>query len=175
MQTIERTVKSGVWEYLKEMAGDERVKVCHELYIPVPQKLLRCMNLSYQAKIILLDIMSYMGKNNHVFPPIHDIALNCGMSHATVQKFIVELEEKRIVKVHRRHNNKYYLLGELKLSGYIILSEVLHEYRRRMKSAYFVSEELKNKFLKNGTGRRIQIPLSGYAASCTRESDDNRH
>lgn len=148
MKTIGRTVKSGAWEYLREMAVDERVKVCHELFIPVPQKLLRCLNLTHHAKIILLDIMSYMGKNNHSFPPIDDIALNCGMSHATVQKYMIELEEMRILKVHRRHNNTYYLVDELKLSGCIILSEVLHEFRRRMKGAYFVSEKQKNKFLK---------------------------
>ncbi len=83
-KTIGRAVKSGAWEYLREMAVDERVKVCHELFIPVPQKLLRCLSITHQAKMILLDILSYMGKNNHSFPPIDDIALNCGMSHATV-------------------------------------------------------------------------------------------
>lgn len=35
MKTIERTVKSGAWEYLKEMLVDERVKVCHDLYLPI--------------------------------------------------------------------------------------------------------------------------------------------
>lgn len=148
IRNIKESVKQGAWEYLTEMATDERTELCNKLFIPVPQKLLRCLNLSHQAKIILLDIMSYMGRNNNSYPPIEDIALNCGMSHATVQKFIKELEEKNILKVYRRQNNMYYLVNELKLSGYVMLSELLHEFRRRMKSSQYVSEKQRNKFIK---------------------------
>lgn len=145
---ISKTVKGSASKYLIGMAEDKRLAICNTHYTIVPHKLLRCINLSPQAKIILLDLLSYMGDSNSAYPPIEDIALNCGMSHATVQKFIMELEEKRILKIHRRHNNTYYLLDELKLSGYITLSEILHKFRRRMKRAYMVSEKLKNKFLK---------------------------
>lgn len=154
IKSIEETVKTGAWEYLTEMATDERTELCHKLYVPVPQKLLRCLGISMQAKMILLDIVSYMGKNPKAFPPIEDIALNCGTTHMTVQKFIKELEEKNILKVIRRNNNQYYLVDELKLSGYMMLSELLHEFRRRMKSSDYVSERLKNKFIK----RMLTIP-----------------
>ena len=48
-----------------------------------------------------------MGDSNNAYPPIEDIALNCGMSHITVQKFTMELEDKRIIKIHRRHKITY--------------------------------------------------------------------
>ncbi len=141
--------KKSATEVMTELASDDLTNVCHKYFVQIPHKLLRCSNLSHQAKIILFDIIGYMGNNSYAYPPIEDIALNFDMNHSTVRKYINELEDKKILRVERRHNNTYFIYDELRLSGYIIISEVIHAYRRKMKQVKNISERKKNMFLKS--------------------------
>lgn len=140
--------KQGATEVMQELAGDKYTKLCHEYFVQIPHKLLRCMNISLPAKFILFDIIAYMGNKNHAYPSIEDLALNSGVSHITVQTYIKELEDKMILRVERKHNNTYFVYEELRLNGYIILSEVLHAYRKKMKEVRNVSERTKNHLLR---------------------------
>lgn len=35
------------WDYMKMVARDKDSTIHHELYVPVPRKIQRCINLSY--------------------------------------------------------------------------------------------------------------------------------
>ncbi|WP_187296356.1 helix-turn-helix domain-containing protein [Tepidibacter mesophilus] len=140
--------KQGATEVMKKLAEDEYTKLFHEYFVQIPHKLLRCINISLPAKFILFDIIAYMGNKNHAYPSIEDLAFNCGASHITVQNHIKELEDKKILRVERKHNNTYFIYDELRMNGYIILSEVLHAYRSKMKEVKNVSERTKNQLLR---------------------------
>ncbi|WHH57950.1 helix-turn-helix domain-containing protein [Petroclostridium sp. X23] len=136
------------WEYMKELAENKEFIETHTLYTPIPHKISRCINLGSTAKIILLDLIGYMGDEHYCYPPIEDIALNCGMSHTTVQNNIKELEEKRFLIVNRNYNNTYYLLNALHLNPYILLSEVLHEVRSLISKTGVIADRQRNQFIK---------------------------
>lgn len=70
---VTKTVKESSSKYLIGMAEDKRLAICNMHYTIVPHKLLRCMNLSPQAKIILIDLISCMGNSNSAYPPIEDV------------------------------------------------------------------------------------------------------
>lgn len=156
---LENCSKEKAWEYMRQVGRDEENPSFNNLYVPVPQKIHRCLNLHHIAKMVLIDIISYMGDNNNAYPPIADIALNCGVTHPTVEKYIKELENKNFIRVSRGRNNSYYLVKNVWMSGYIVMSEILHEYRKRMKGGRMVSDRNKNDFIEE------MLELSEYTTA----------
>lgn len=148
MEQNKEISKNKGWEYMQELAQNGDFTEHHTLYTPVPHKILRCLNLGSTAKLILLDLVSYMGDKHFSYPSIEDIALNCNMSHVTIQANIKELENKKFLNVMKRHNNTYYLPDKLHMNPYILLSEVLHEFRRTISSTG-LSHRQRNKFIKD--------------------------
>ncbi len=149
MEQSKGVLMKKAWDYMQELAQNKEVTESNQFYMPVPQKVLRCINLRGAAKIIFFDIVSYMGYNHYSYPSIEDIALNCGMSHATVQANMKELEEKKFLFVRRRRNNTYYLPDGLHLNPYILLSEALHGFSKVISRTGMLSDRKRNEWIKS--------------------------
>ncbi|WP_099190812.1 helix-turn-helix domain-containing protein [Tepidibacter mesophilus] len=149
--------KNKGWNYMQELAQNNELIENHTLYTPIPHKISRCLNLGSTPKIILFDLVSYMGNKYYSYPSIDDIALNCGMSHVTVQANMKELEAKKFLIVKRRRNNTYYLPDGLELNPYILLSEVLHGFRGTISKTGLLSDRQSNEFIRSILKSNIYI------------------
>lgn len=140
---------NGAWSLMMSMAKDDSIVKHHSVYSPIPYKLNRCIGLSAVEKVILIDLIGYMGNSRSCYPIIEDIALNCGITHTTVEKHIKSLEEKRFISVMRRHNNSYLLKDYFHANPYIVLSEILHKFKKRIQSTNYLNERSQALFIKS--------------------------
>ncbi len=135
------------WKYMRMVGQDKFSSTYNNLYVPVPQKIHRCLNLSSKAKMIFIDLISYMGDKIYAYPTIDDIALECGMSHPTAENYIKELKDKKFIKVIRKGNNSYFLTKNIRKNGYLFLSEILYEYQSRIHAVELITDRVKNDFI----------------------------
>jgi hypothetical protein len=126
--------------YIRKVTETGQYANLNTNFVQLPHKLLRCLGLTTYEKIILTDLIAYMGKNNYCYPTQETIALNINASSKTVSDHLKSLNEKDIVWVdYRDHNNVYYLAANLQDNPYIILSELTHQFIREKRN--FVNEK----------------------------------
>ncbi len=135
--------KSVIPEYLSAFAQDnntEIVMTANHGYVVAPQKILRCYRLSDFEKLLLLELLSYMGENNYAFPSHKRLAFKLGKkSVSSIKKALNSLKDKGFITWTKGRgdigSNRYYL-SELTVNPYIILSEFVHYFVERILEKY---------------------------------------
>lgn len=115
--------------------------VSNKGYTIAPQKILRCYRVTDFEKVLLIDLVSYMGDNGYAFPSHGHLAFKHGKkSTASVKTALKSLRDKGFIKWHTGGGDlgtNHYRLKELYFNPYLILSEftqycvneILNRYR----------------------------------------------
>lgn len=129
-------------DYMRMIAENGTYASFNTYYVPLPHKLYRCLGLTIYEKMILTELIAYMGKNSNCFPTQETIALNIGASSKTVSDYIWRLRDKDFIWVdYSNHNNVYYLAANLHDNPYVVLSELTHEFIREKRNFGMVNEK----------------------------------
>lgn len=120
-------------EYLSTFAQDNNEGIAmtsNHGYVIAPQKILRCFRLNEIEKLLLLELLSYMGDNDFAYPSHKRLAFKLGKkSVSSIKKALTSLKEKGFItwsKGGGDTGSNHYRLTELRLNPYIILSEFVH-------------------------------------------------
>jgi len=73
----------------------------HKGFTKVPYKIHRCYGLTQYEKLILIDLIAYMGDKSQCYSTIEMIARNVGCSSKSVERHIKELADKKLI-LHRK-------------------------------------------------------------------------
>lgn len=129
-------------DYMRSIAENGTYANNNSYYVPLPHKLYRCLGLTIYEKMILTELIAYMGTNCYCFPTQETIALNIGATSKTVSEHLWRLHDKGFVIVdYRKHNNVYYLSVNLQDNPYVVLSELTHEFIREKRNFGMVNEK----------------------------------
>jgi hypothetical protein len=130
-------------DYMRKIAENGAYANLNKYYVPLPHKLYRCLGLTIYEKMILIELIAYMGTNIHCFPTQETIALNIGASSKTVSDHLWRLRDKDFIWIdYRNHNNLYYLAANLQDNPYIMLSELTHQFIREKRNFGTVNEKV---------------------------------
>jgi biotin operon repressor len=129
-------------DYIRKVAENGTYASVNTYYVPLPHKLYRCLGLTTYEKMILIDLIAYMGTNSYCYPTQETIALNIGASSKTVSDHLWELRKKDFIGVdYRNHNNLYYLTPNLQDNPFIVLSELTYQFIREKRNYENVNEK----------------------------------
>lgn len=81
-------------------------------FAPIPNDILRRTDLSHGAKLCCARLIQYAGKDGQAFPKLATLGEELGMSPRAVQRFLMELENKKLVISQQRgrgQSNIYYV------------------------------------------------------------------
>lgn len=140
---MEKYEKQGIPYYLSTFAQDkEKIKMTvNRGYVIVPQKIIRCFRLNDIEKVLLIEILSYMGANDYAFPSHKRLAFKLGKkSTASIKNALKSLKEKGFIDWRKGGGDigsNRYTLCDLYSNPYLIMSEfthffveeILHDYR----------------------------------------------
>ncbi|HHW38527.1 MAG TPA: helix-turn-helix domain-containing protein [Bacillales bacterium] len=115
-------------EYMDKVSQESQFTSKHKGFTKVPHKIHRCYGLTPYEKLILIDLIAYMGDNSQCYPTIEMIARNVGCSSRSVERHIKELAGKKMILVSQSKNNTYSLPNYLHCHLYLLLSEKTHEF-----------------------------------------------
>jgi hypothetical protein len=119
------------YELVNFSQDKEQLKVVSNTgFVITPQKIIRCFRLSDTEKVLLIDLLSYMGATGYAFPSHGHLAFRLGKkSTASIKNTLSSLKEKGFIRWvtgggdlgtnHYEINNLYY-------NPYIIMSEFTH-------------------------------------------------
>lgn len=151
---------SGIaYQYMDETAKEDTYTAVHKGYTIVPHKILRCYGLSQYEKLILIDLISFMGDKSSCYPTKETIARNVGCSSKSVERHIRSLKEKGLIYINEgNRNHEYYLPRNFHQHPYLLMSEKTHEFINEVRRAVnerelthwidgIVKEEVYQKFL----------------------------
>ncbi|MED1876950.1 helix-turn-helix domain-containing protein [Brevibacillus borstelensis] len=117
-------------DYLKELYDGTTIDIVGNLgYVIAPNCVRRCLRLSQEEKLLLLEIYSHYNEDKHyAYPTQQTLAMFLGISSATVSKHLKKLEEKGFIKSRGRKGvrKKYYPSFDLHRNPYLVLSELFH-------------------------------------------------
>ncbi|WCK53440.1 helix-turn-helix domain-containing protein [Aneurinibacillus sp. Ricciae_BoGa-3] len=142
-------------EYLKTVNEGVNMEVTANLgYVIAPNSIRRCLRLSQEEKMLLLEIYSlYNEKHKCAYPTQQTLAIYLGISSSTVSKHLHKLEEKGfiIIKGRKCTKKRYVPSFQIHLNPYILLSEwthfVINEVRHHIPES--IGGEWANKFLRH--------------------------
>ena len=133
---------SGIPHYLATLAQDsENIKMtANNGYVIAPQKIIRCFRVNEIEKLLLLEIISYMGENNYAFPSHKRLAFKLGKkSTATIKNTLISLKDKGFIDWSGGGGdlgtNRYYL-KDLFSNPYLIMSEFTHFFAEEILSIH---------------------------------------
>ncbi|MDF9843807.1 MULTISPECIES: helix-turn-helix domain-containing protein [unclassified Paenibacillus] len=130
-------------DYMRKIADNGAYANFNKFYVQLPHKLYRCLGLTIYEKMILTELVAYMGANSRCFPTQETIALNIGASSKTVSDHLWSLSEKDFIWVdYRNHNNLYFLAANLQDNPYVVLSELTHQFIREKRNFEKLNEKL---------------------------------
>jgi predicted transcriptional regulator len=116
-------------DYLDKIAKDNTYTNVHNGYTIIPHKLLRCFGLTQYERLIMIDLLSYMGNKDKCYPTQEAIARNLGCSSKSVERNLKTLAQKKLIIIKKTNrNNVYYLPDNLHKHPYLLLSEKTHEF-----------------------------------------------
>lgn len=117
-------------DYLKKLYEGTELKTTANLgYVVAPNCIRRCLRVSQEEKMLLLEIYSlYNEEKGYAYPTQQTLAMNLGVTSSTVCKLLKRLEEKGFIESIGRKGSKkrYHPSFSLHLNPYIILSETTH-------------------------------------------------
>lgn len=130
-------------DYLAKLSTDAgKLKLtANHGYVVAPQKIMRCFRLTDFEKLLLLDLMSFMGNKDYAFPSHKYLAIRHGKKSTTsIKETLNALYVKGFLDWYRGGGDmgtNRYMVGDLFINPYIILSEatyflidtILEEYR----------------------------------------------
>lgn len=75
-------------------------------FTQVPNFLLKCPDLSSNAKIVYAQLLSYAWNNGHCYPGQVRMAEDIGSTKSTINRAILELQEAGWLEIERRGQGK---------------------------------------------------------------------
>jgi hypothetical protein len=115
--------------YMDKVAKEKTFTDVHKGYTVVPHKIHRCFGLSQYERLIMIDLLAYMGDKSKCFPTQETIARNIGCSSKSVERHLKSLAQKHLILISgTNRNNEYYLPNDLHEHPYLLLSEKTHEF-----------------------------------------------
>ncbi|MBU8880618.1 helix-turn-helix domain-containing protein [Bacillus sp. FJAT-29790] len=138
----EKNESSGIPYQLATFAtGNGSIRmVANRGYVIAPQKILRCYRLNDIEKILLLEVISYMGVNNYAFPSHKRLAFKLGKkSTASIKNGLKSLKEKGFIHWSKGGGDlgtNHYRLSDLYSNPYIIMSEFTHFFVEEILDAH---------------------------------------
>lgn len=131
---------SGIPYYLSNFAMDnEKLKMAaNKGFVIAPQKIIRCFRLI--EKLLLLEILSYMGANDYAFPSHKRLAFKLGKkSTASIKNALKSLKDKGFIDWSSGGGDmgtNHYVLMDLHYNPYIIMSEFTHFFVEEILADY---------------------------------------
>lgn len=117
-------------DYLKELNEGTTIDVVGNLgYVIAPNCIRRCLRLSQEEKLLLLEIFSHYNEDKHyAYPTQQTLAMYLGVSSASVSKHLKKLEAKGFITSRGRKGVKkrYFPSFNLNRNPYLVLSELFH-------------------------------------------------
>jgi hypothetical protein len=110
-------------------------------YVVAPQKIMRCFRLTDFEKLLLLDLLSFMGNKEYAFPSHKYLAIRHGKKSVTsIKETLNALYDKGFLKWSKGGGDlgtNHYKITDLFFNPYIVMSEatyyfidcLLYEYR----------------------------------------------
>jgi len=83
-------------------------------FTQIPRTVLKAKNLSMQAKTLYALLLDYAWQKNQCFPGQDRLANDLGVHRNTIQKYLIELREFKLISWNRRgfkQTNVYYILS----------------------------------------------------------------
>lgn len=115
--------------YMGKVAKEKTFTDVHKGYTIVPHKIHRCFGLSHYERLIMIDLLAYMGDDSKCYPTQETIARNVGCSSKSVERHLKSLAQKNLILIRgTKKNNVYYLPNYLHEHPFLILSEKTHEF-----------------------------------------------
>ncbi|MBO0587445.1 helix-turn-helix domain-containing protein [Sporosarcina sp. E16_8] len=120
---------SGIPHYLATFAQDNEIirMRANGGYVIAPQKIIRCYRLNDIEKVLLLEIISYMGIHDYAFPSHKRLAFKLGKkSTASIKNALKSLKDKGFIDWGKGGGDigtNRYTLSDLYSNPYLIMSE----------------------------------------------------
>lgn len=132
----------GIPYYLSVFAQDkEQIKMAaNKGYVIAPQKIIRCFRLNDIEKVLLLELLSYMGANDYAFPSHKRLAFKLGKkSTASIKNALRSLKDKGFIDWRKGGGDigsNRYTLNDLYSNPYLIISEFTHFFVEEILDAH---------------------------------------
>ena len=99
---VKHMTKTKIPEYLSKFAQDnneDMIMTSNHDYVIAPQKILRCFRLNEIEKLVLFELLSYMGEKDYAFPSHKRLAFKLGKkSVSSIKKALNSLKDKGFIK-----------------------------------------------------------------------------
>lgn len=139
---MDKYENKGIPYYLSAFAQDkEKIKMtANRGYVIAPQKIIRCFRLNDIEKVLLLELLSYMGANDYAFPSHKRLAFKLGKkSTASIKNALKSLKDKGFIDWRKGGGDigsNRYTLNDLYSNPYLIMSEFTHFFVEEILGAH---------------------------------------
>ena len=80
-----------------EKSIEEMPKIFHSGYGYIPKSVMRCKNISIQAKAIYAYLISFAGRKSEAYPSRKLMCYDLNVSQDTLNKYLKELIEQKLI------------------------------------------------------------------------------